>query len=92
MTSVACRVSAPWIHFGSDEQAMDFGPVRRHVSVCLRCQAGLVRRRKLVAQRDNPTVGVDIGPLRQRFRLIGAIGGAAAVAIGLASVRRSSAG
>lgn len=92
MTPIACRITAPWINFSHGEGSIDFRPVRDHVSVCLRCQAGLVRHRRRMAQRGNLTNGYDSGPSYQRLRVLSAIGGAAAVAIGLASVRRSSIG
>ena len=91
VNQITCRIMAPWIAAGVLEGSTHMAPVRDHIRVCLRCQAALVRKRRH-DQSSQVVSGVDGASSNQRVRVLGALGGAAAVAIGIASVRRSLAG
>lgn len=91
VNQITCRLMAPWIAAGVLEASTHVAPVRDHIRVCLRCQAALVRKRRH-HQLAEVVSGFDGASSNQRVRVLGALGGVAAVAIGIASVRRSLAG
>ena len=47
MTSVNCRLAAPWITALGSGEDVSFTPVRNHIDSCLHCQAGVARQRRL---------------------------------------------
>lgn len=47
MTSVSCRIAAPWVTALGSGDSVRFGFADRHIHACLHCQAQLVRVRRM---------------------------------------------
>lgn len=101
MTSLKCRIAAPWIvALGSGEE-VPFAPMNDHIERCLYCQASIARQRRLRRSLEDlallpesaPAPGVPHpaaeGSMPRRPLILGAVGAAIAVGIGVIGLRRT---
>ena len=104
MTSVNCRIAAPWVTALGSGDDVSFAPIRKHIDTCLYCQASIARQRRLRRSlEDLASVSVN-APLSAfpqvsgrrsgsaRTVVLGALGAALAIGIGLVGIRRTAAG
>lgn len=101
MTSMNCRIAAPWIIALGSGDDVSFAPVRNHIGSCLYCQASIARQRRLrrsledLAAVPEPSPAFALPPragersTRRRPLVFGAVGAAVAVGIGVIGVRRT---
>ncbi len=101
MSSVSCRIAAPWVTALGSGEEIGFTPMRNHIETCLYCQAGIARQRRLRRSLEELAVVSDTAPTgrlsggtAQRRRvgrsvLVGTIGAAVAVGVGVIGIRRS---
>ncbi len=101
MTSVNCRIATPWVTAIGSGDDVSFAPVRNHIETCLYCQAGVARQRRLrrsleelaTVPESAPVFGFPLPPTERpsprRPIVLGAVGAAVAVGIGLVGLRRT---
>ena len=104
MTSMNCRIAAPWVTALGSGDDVSFAPVRNHIGSCLYCQASIARQRRLRRSLEDLATATEPAPafvlplragersaLRRPF-VLGAVGAALAVGIGVVGLRRAGAG
>ncbi len=101
MSSVACRISAPWITAMGAGDDVSFKPVRSHIESCLRCQAGVARQRRVRRGLEGLGDVAEVAPITRihvdsapdsrhgRQAFVGAVGAAIVVGVGVAGLRRA---
>lgn len=101
MTSVSCRIAAPWVTALGSGDDVSFGPVRRHIDTCLYCQASIARQRRVrrgledlaAVPETSPVVGFPVQVVDRssgrRPAMLGAVGAVLAVGIGVIGIRRT---
>lgn len=104
MRSVNCRLASPWVTALGAGDEVSFAPVRNHIDTCLHCQASIARQRRLRRSLED-LASVSVNAPRstlsrasgQRSSLarpvvLGALGAALAVGIGVVGFRRTVVG
>ena len=101
MASVNCRLAAPWVTALGSGDDVSFGPARNHIDSCLYCQASIARQRRLrrsleelaTVPQASPAFGsppqVEERSTLRRPLVLGAVGAAVAVGIGVVGLRRT---
>ena len=101
MNSMTCRIAAPWVTAMGSGEDVSFAPVRNHIETCLNCQASMARQRRLRRSlKDLATVsetapsGAPLLPppppdTSGRPLVVGALGAALAIGIGVIGIRRT---
>ena len=101
MTSVNCRIAAPWVTALGSGDDVSFAPIRKHIEACLYCQASIARQRRLrrsledlaAVPETSPVIGFPsqtVGrPSPGRPKMLGAVGAVVAVGIGVIGIRRA---
>lgn len=96
-----CRIAAPWITALGSGEEVSFAPVKHHIDSCLKCQASVARQRRLrrsledlaslreAAPAAKPSGDVADGATPRRPVILGAVGAAIAVGIGVIGLRRT---
>jgi anti-sigma factor RsiW len=101
VNSVNCRIAAPWVTAIGSGEDVAFAPVRNHIETCLYCQASVARHRRLRRSLEDlasvsvtapagaslfPTESPDVSG---RPLVVGVLGAALAVGIGVIGIRRT---
>lgn len=101
MTSVNCRLAAPWVTALGSGDDVRFGLARNHIDSCLYCQASIARQRRVrrsleglasvseSAPSDNVLFASGTRVRSGRSVVVGAIGAALAIGIGVAGLRKT---
>lgn len=101
MTSVNCRIAAPWVTALGSGDDVSFAPVRKHIDTCLFCQASVARQRRLRRSLEDLAAVPEPSPViefpsrtverssHRRPTMLGAAGAVLAVGIGLIGIRRA---
>ena len=101
MNSVNCRIAAPWVTALGSGDDVAFVPVRSHIDSCLYCQASVARQRRLRRSLEDLATVNETAPVvplspqaserssARRPLMLGAVGAALAVGIGVVGLRRS---
>lgn len=101
MTSMNCRIAAPWVTALGSGDDVSFAPVRSHIDSCLHCQASIARQRRLRRSLGDLATVPETAPAfgfpprttarssNRRPVILGAVGAVVAVGIGVAGLRRT---
>lgn len=104
MTSVSCRIATPWVTALGSGDDVTFSPVRKHIDTCLYCQASIARQRRLRRSLKDLASVSENAPAEPSARssarrtesarpvVVGVVGAALAVGIGVVGLRRTVTG
>ena len=101
MTPLSCKLSAPWITALGAGDHVTFRPIQNHIETCLRCQAAVVRQRRVRRSLEDLGSVSEVAPVtrvafrsapetrRNRQAVAGAVGAALVVGVGVIGLRKA---